>query len=161
MKRACQLSFNAEQCRFRGLCYFLLHMLFSYQQKEVVLMKTSPTSPFSNIIDFLSEPSWTTAAFWLLLITSIGVAAYNLKRDRSQRAVTQVWNWLARPGYRGDVVAAVALEYLDDAPSVLGDIRQVLKPIRTSLRTCGSQARSRCRARYSRLRRLPARGPSS
>ena len=54
------------------------------------------TNPFSDVIAFLFQPSWTTAVFWLLLVTSIGVAAYTLKRDQSQRAVTHVWNWLAR-----------------------------------------------------------------
>lgn len=54
------------------------------------------TNPFSDVISFLFQPSWTTAVFWPLLVTSISVAAYTLKRDQSQRAVTHVWNWLAR-----------------------------------------------------------------
>jgi uncharacterized membrane protein YphA (DoxX/SURF4 family) len=54
------------------------------------------TNPFSDVIAFLFQPSWTTAVFWLLLVTSISVAVYTFKRDQSQRAVTHVWNWLAR-----------------------------------------------------------------
>ena len=54
------------------------------------------TNPFSDVIAFLFQPSWTTAVFWLLLVTSIGVAVYTFKRDQNQRAVTHVWNWLAR-----------------------------------------------------------------
>ena len=54
------------------------------------------TNPFFDVIAFLFQPSWTTAVFWLLLVTGIGVAAYILKRDQSQRSVTHVWNWLAR-----------------------------------------------------------------
>lgn len=54
------------------------------------------TNPFSDVVAFLFQPSWTTAVFWLLLVTSIGVAVYTLKRDQNQRALNHVSNWLAR-----------------------------------------------------------------
>ena len=32
-------------------------------------------NPLSDVIAFLLQPAWTTAIFWLLTLTSIGVAA--------------------------------------------------------------------------------------
>ncbi|HYY28647.1 MAG TPA: TQO small subunit DoxD [Chthoniobacterales bacterium] len=54
------------------------------------------TNPFSDVLDFLTEGSWTTYIFWLLTIASIVIAAVNFRRDSSQRSVLHLWNWLAR-----------------------------------------------------------------
>jgi len=54
------------------------------------------TNPFSDVLDFLTDGEWTTYLFWLLIISSIGLAAFNLFRDPNQRSVLNIWNWLAR-----------------------------------------------------------------
>jgi uncharacterized membrane protein YphA (DoxX/SURF4 family) len=54
------------------------------------------TNPFSDALGFLTQASWTTYIFWLLLIASVVIAAVNLRRDSSQRSVLHPWNWLAR-----------------------------------------------------------------
>jgi uncharacterized membrane protein YphA (DoxX/SURF4 family) len=54
------------------------------------------TNPFSDVLDFLTDGEWTTYLFWLLIIASIGLAAFNLFRDPNQRSVLNIWNWLAR-----------------------------------------------------------------
>ena len=54
------------------------------------------TNPFSDVLDFLTDGEWTTYLFWLLIIASIGLAAFNLFRDQNQRSALNIWNWLAR-----------------------------------------------------------------
>jgi uncharacterized membrane protein YphA (DoxX/SURF4 family) len=54
------------------------------------------TNPFSDAIGFLTQPNWTTLFFWLLLIASIAIAAFNLRRDETQRAEVHLWQWLLR-----------------------------------------------------------------
>jgi uncharacterized membrane protein YphA (DoxX/SURF4 family) len=54
------------------------------------------TNPFSNALDFLTEGDWTTYVFWLLMISSIVIAAINLRGNPNQRSILHLWNWLAR-----------------------------------------------------------------
>jgi uncharacterized membrane protein YphA (DoxX/SURF4 family) len=54
------------------------------------------TNPFSDALRFLTQSTWTSYVFWLLIIASIVIAAVNLRRDPSQRSVLHLWNWLAR-----------------------------------------------------------------
>src|SRR6266849_7486278 len=54
------------------------------------------TNPFSDALGFLTQASWTTYVFWLLLIASVVIAAVNVRRDSSQRSALHLWNWLAR-----------------------------------------------------------------
>jgi uncharacterized membrane protein YphA (DoxX/SURF4 family) len=51
------------------------------------------TNPFSDTLHFLSQPAWTTAVFWLLLIASVAIAAITWKRDSRQRTIPHLWNW--------------------------------------------------------------------
>lgn len=53
-------------------------------------------NPFSDTFSFLTTGGWTTVAFWLLLLASIGVALFNYRRDRQQRSALHLWNWLSR-----------------------------------------------------------------
>src|ERR1700751_2531871 len=54
------------------------------------------TNPISDALDFLTQREWTSYVFWLLIIASMVIAAFNLVRDSSQRSVLHLWNWLAR-----------------------------------------------------------------
>ena len=54
------------------------------------------TNPFSDVLDFLTQGEWTTYVFWLLIITSLVIAAINLFRNSNQRSMVHLWNWLAR-----------------------------------------------------------------
>lgn len=53
-------------------------------------------NPFLDAFRFLTQPRWTTAVFWLLLIVSALVAYDNGRRDPSQRSAVHVGTWLAR-----------------------------------------------------------------
>jgi uncharacterized membrane protein YphA (DoxX/SURF4 family) len=50
-------------------------------------------NPFSDTIAFLLQPGWTTAIFWLLLLASVGVAAYAWSAIPGQRTVAHLGNW--------------------------------------------------------------------
>ena len=52
--------------------------------------------PFTDFINFLTHPAWTTAVFWVLLLGSVGVAIYCLATMESQRTFGNVANWLFR-----------------------------------------------------------------
>lgn len=54
------------------------------------------TTPVADAIGFLTQPRWTTGAFWILLVAG-GLAAWiNLRRDPNQRAAIHLWSWVAR-----------------------------------------------------------------
>ena len=54
-------------------------------------------NPISDTVTFLLQPGWTTAIFWLLLLGSIAIAAYVLRRMPEQRSLTHLGNWGMRP----------------------------------------------------------------
>ncbi len=53
-------------------------------------------NPISDVITFLTQPSWTTAVFWLLIVASIVIAAYAWRTISSQRRGTSLFGWVAR-----------------------------------------------------------------
>lgn len=53
-------------------------------------------NPISHLIEFLSQPAWTTGVYWLLLLGSLGIAAYVFATFESQRSVRHVGDWLCR-----------------------------------------------------------------
>jgi uncharacterized membrane protein YphA (DoxX/SURF4 family) len=54
------------------------------------------TNPFFDALQFLVQPAWTTAVYWLLVIGSIVVAVYAWKGIDSQRSSRHVIDWLCR-----------------------------------------------------------------
>jgi hypothetical protein len=53
-------------------------------------------NPISHVIEFLTQPAWTTAIYWLLLLGSIAVALYVLATIPSQRTGRHIGDWLCR-----------------------------------------------------------------
>jgi uncharacterized membrane protein YphA (DoxX/SURF4 family) len=53
-------------------------------------------TPITDVWDFLTTPSWTTAVFWLLLIGSIAIAARVWASQPAQRSPTTIGDWLLR-----------------------------------------------------------------
>jgi len=53
-------------------------------------------NPISDVIDFLRQPAWTTAVFWLLGIGSVAIAIYAFSTIPSQRRATYVCDWIFR-----------------------------------------------------------------
>jgi hypothetical protein len=53
-------------------------------------------NPFSDAVQFLSQPGWTTPIFWLLLLGGIAVAVYVWRRMPPQRTVGHFSNWVFR-----------------------------------------------------------------
>lgn len=53
-------------------------------------------NPISDTVQFLLQPAWTTAIFWLLLVGSIAVAVYVYRTMPSQRTIEHVGNWVFR-----------------------------------------------------------------
>ena len=53
-------------------------------------------NPISDVVDFLLQPAWTTAAFWLLALASIAVAVYAFRTVPGQRSLEHVSNWAFR-----------------------------------------------------------------
>jgi len=52
--------------------------------------------PATDVIAFLTKPVWSTAAFWLLLIASAGIAIYVAARIPEQRSGRHIARWLFR-----------------------------------------------------------------
>jgi len=53
-------------------------------------------NPFSDVFAFLKDPMWTTAVFWVLMLASIGIAAYAWRRVPGQRSGANLCDWLFR-----------------------------------------------------------------
>ena len=53
-------------------------------------------NPFSDTVQFLLQPAWTTAIFWLLLLGSIAVAVRVYRTMPTQRTIEHVGNWVFR-----------------------------------------------------------------
>src|SRR5271155_6001982 len=53
-------------------------------------------TPITDVWGFLTEPSWTTAVFWLLLAASVALAARAWAASPAQRAPARLGDWLLR-----------------------------------------------------------------
>jgi uncharacterized membrane protein YphA (DoxX/SURF4 family) len=53
-------------------------------------------NPISDTVQFLLQPAWTTAIFWLLLLGSIAVAVHVYRTMPAQRTIEHVSDWLFR-----------------------------------------------------------------
>jgi uncharacterized membrane protein YphA (DoxX/SURF4 family) len=53
-------------------------------------------NPLSDALHFLVQPAWTTALYWLLLLSSIAIALYAWRSIASQRSSRNVGDWLCR-----------------------------------------------------------------
>ncbi|MBV8587708.1 MAG: DoxX family protein [Verrucomicrobia bacterium] len=54
------------------------------------------TNPFSDVLDFLAGTEWTNYVMWLLLVATLLIAGFNLRRDPEQRSFLHLWAWLTR-----------------------------------------------------------------
>jgi uncharacterized membrane protein YphA (DoxX/SURF4 family) len=53
-------------------------------------------TPLSDVIEFLTQPTWTTVIYWLLILGSIAIAAYAAATIPAQRSWRNVSDWLLR-----------------------------------------------------------------
>ena len=53
-------------------------------------------NPFSDAFVFLVRGWWPILVLWILLLGSIGVAAWNLRHSPEQRTAEHVWTWITR-----------------------------------------------------------------
>ena len=53
-------------------------------------------NPFSDVIAFVTNPVWTTAVFWLLVLASVVIAAVVWNRFPEQRTPSNLVQWLIR-----------------------------------------------------------------
>ena len=53
-------------------------------------------NPLSDVLQFLSNPFWTTVVFWLLILGSIAIAVYAWVNILSQRTPQHLANWIFR-----------------------------------------------------------------
>ena len=59
-------------------------------------MNAGNPNPFSDVVVFLTTPSWTTYVFWLLLLASVVIAAAAWTRIPEQRAGRHLAAWIFR-----------------------------------------------------------------
>ncbi|MGA8400083.1 MAG: hypothetical protein WB697_09340 [Stellaceae bacterium] len=52
-----------------------------------------PENPISDLIEFLTDPSWPTPIFWLLMIASIAIAVIVWRRRPEQRDFLHLAQW--------------------------------------------------------------------
>jgi uncharacterized membrane protein YphA (DoxX/SURF4 family) len=53
-------------------------------------------NPLSDVLNFLVNPAWTTAVYWVLVLGSITIAFYAWKSIASQRSWRNLADWLCR-----------------------------------------------------------------
>ncbi|MGH7089063.1 MAG: hypothetical protein ACREFQ_09205, partial [Stellaceae bacterium] len=53
-------------------------------------------NPWNDVVHFLLQPGWTTVAFWVLMLASVGVALYAWCTVPDQRRAIHVGNWACR-----------------------------------------------------------------
>lgn len=53
-------------------------------------------TPITDVWEFLTEPAWTTAVFWLFIVASIAIALAVLARVPAQRTVKRLPDWPLR-----------------------------------------------------------------
>jgi uncharacterized membrane protein YphA (DoxX/SURF4 family) len=54
------------------------------------------TNPFSDTFEFLIAGTWPIYVLWLLLLSGVAVAVYNLRRNPEQRTAQHLWQWIGR-----------------------------------------------------------------
>ena len=54
------------------------------------------TNPISDLIEFLTDPMWLTAVFWLLVIASVAIAVVVWRRLPEQRDFSHLAQWAFR-----------------------------------------------------------------
>lgn len=54
------------------------------------------TNPLSDVAHFLTQTAWTTGVYWLLVLGSVGIAAYAFATIEGQRSVRRAGDWLFR-----------------------------------------------------------------
>jgi uncharacterized membrane protein YphA (DoxX/SURF4 family) len=52
--------------------------------------------PITDVLEFLQQPAWTTAIFWLLGFVSLLTAVYAFVTIPSQRRITYIFDWAFR-----------------------------------------------------------------
>ena len=52
--------------------------------------------PISDVVDFLLQPGWTTAIFWLLGLASVVIAIYAFSTIPGQRRAIYIGDWIFR-----------------------------------------------------------------
>jgi len=55
-----------------------------------------PENPISDVIEFLTDPSWPMPVFWLLVIASVGIAILIWHRRPDQRDFRYLAQWSFR-----------------------------------------------------------------
>jgi hypothetical protein len=55
-----------------------------------------PKNPISDVIEFLTDPSWPTPVFWLLVIASVGIAILIWHRRPDQQDFSYLGQWSFR-----------------------------------------------------------------
>jgi uncharacterized membrane protein YphA (DoxX/SURF4 family) len=53
-------------------------------------------NPFSDVVAFVTNPVWTTAVFWLLVLASVVIAVYVWNRLPEQRTFSNTVQWAIR-----------------------------------------------------------------
>ena len=53
-------------------------------------------NPFADAFRFLLRPWWPILILWLLMLGSIGIAAFNLRQSPEQRTGRHIWMWITR-----------------------------------------------------------------
>jgi uncharacterized membrane protein YphA (DoxX/SURF4 family) len=53
-------------------------------------------NPLSDVLQFLLHPAWTTGVYWLLMLSSVAIAAYAFATIKSQRSLRHVGDWIFR-----------------------------------------------------------------
>jgi uncharacterized membrane protein YphA (DoxX/SURF4 family) len=53
-------------------------------------------NPAADVIAFLTQPRWTTAVFWLLIVASAAIAGWAFATIPEQRRPTHVMQWILR-----------------------------------------------------------------
>jgi uncharacterized membrane protein YphA (DoxX/SURF4 family) len=53
-------------------------------------------NPWHDVVQFMQQPGWTTYVFWVLIIASIGIAAYAAATIPEQRRFVHLGNWFFR-----------------------------------------------------------------
>jgi uncharacterized membrane protein YphA (DoxX/SURF4 family) len=53
-------------------------------------------NPLNDALQFLTQPAWFTAAFWLLLFASIAIAIVAWRRQPAQRTTRNLGMWMLR-----------------------------------------------------------------
>ena len=53
-------------------------------------------NPFSDVVAFVTDPKWTTAVFWLLMLASVVIAVIVWRRLSEQRTFSNLAQWAIR-----------------------------------------------------------------